>query len=102
MPARMAFSKGTTSACAENTPGRWCPPGRWWNYLRMRGEYESVGAGASDDRELPPHARRIPHATVCRVGYGGTTSACAENTPHGGFHQGIPGNYLRMRGEYNN
>ena len=31
---------------------------------------------------------------------GGTTSACAENTLDHGDHWGDPGNYLRVRGEY--
>ena len=30
---------GTTSACAENTPKIFCIRSRFWNYLRVRGEY---------------------------------------------------------------
>ena len=32
-------SLGTTSACAENTPGRNPQPSNNGNYLRVRGEY---------------------------------------------------------------
>ena len=50
--------------------------------------------------ELPPHARRILNITELVRVLLGTTSACAENTAAGEIDYGIPGNYLRMRGEY--
>ena len=50
--------------------------------------------------ELPPRARRI-HSYQYPLHYKlGTTSACAENTPHAGGGHRTPGNYLRVRGEY--
>ena len=52
-------SKGTTSACAENTnrlPAG-LPAGR--NYLRVRGEYGSLAFRHDAVGELPPRARRI-------------------------------------------
>ena len=52
-------------------------------------------------RELPPHARRIRKSHSLRSGLKGTTSACAENTPHAVSSQTPHPNYLRMRGEYN-
>ena len=71
---------GTTSACAENT-GQWSQPGSYRrNYLRVRGEYRSAMATATESL--------------------GTTSACAENTR---WYRGVVGegaNYLRVRGEY--
>ena len=73
-------SKGTTSACAENTnrlPAG-LPAGR--NYLRVRGEYPRPGAGRFFYPELPPRARRIRLASIPPRCGGGTTSACAENT----------------------
>ena len=73
-------SKGTTSACAENTTSdypRRCVRG---NYLRVRGEY--LGLGLVDSLIK------------------GTTSACAENTLHQSHHQQASRNYLRVRGEY--
>ena len=72
------------------------------------------------EKELPPRARRILRwETVVAIDWG-TTSACAENTPIGGFgvvkqgttsacaentqrRAGTPvcgWNYLRVRGEY--
>ena len=52
--------------------------------------------------ELPPRARRI-HIVGHRVGTAtGTTSACAENTFRGVNEILGVGNYLRVRGEYDN
>ena len=71
---------GTTSACAENTSigeELFVP---LWNYLRMRGEYESHRGGTGIKLELPPHARRIPVGEDVGFHAHGTTSACAENT----------------------
>ena len=50
---------GTTSACAENT---FCITLRFsffWNYLRVRGEYDQITQNKPKDSELPPRARRI-------------------------------------------
>ena len=92
---------GTTSACAENT-GFPAGTGRnWRNYLRVRGEYPGATDSGGVGGELPPRARRIPrfHQAVDKLI--GTTSACAENTPHSRKHQPRRRNYLRVRGEYN-
>ena len=70
------------------------------NYLRVRGEYRAWIGGNPTVRELPPRARRIPHARVCRIPADGTTSACAENTPRHQPADGKRRNYLRVRGEY--
>ena len=71
---------GTTSACAENTPGDGGFRGFWG--------------------ELPPRARRILDAAEIVPLVLGTTSACAENTSRP-TPSGCPlGNYLRVRGEY--
>ena len=54
------LTKGTTSACAENTlsiPQKHSANG---NYLRVRGEYPTTSAAALKEAELPPRARRIP------------------------------------------
>ena len=92
--------KGTTSACAENTPF-WCGQGDYHgNYLRVRGEYKPTMWNVCWRPELPPRARRIPNmCSICHM-ICGTTSACAENTG-----RLLPGwmparNYLRVRGEY--
>ena len=57
--ATLRGQEGTTSACAENT----APPRQAfhkpWNYLRVRGEYFSLGFKLSPPVELPPRARRI-------------------------------------------
>ena len=50
--------------------------------------------------ELPPRARRIRLATLDVIQDGGTTSACAENTPNQSAGRRQAGNYLRVRGEY--
>ena len=50
--------------------------------------------------ELPPRARRIPSMACAGLWRVGTTSACAENTPHNPSRQQRAGNYLRVRGEY--
>ena len=71
---------GTTSACAENTARDSNVVRRSWNYLRVRGEYFSNCFIFTDRGELPPRARRIPHAILQRATTWGTTSACAENT----------------------
>ena len=70
------------------------------NYLRVRGEYNWRDATLSILGELPPRARRIQLAGRHTVNIGGTTSACAENTLRPPPHLGLPGNYLRVRGEY--
>ena len=91
---------GTTSACAENTSEKTSHfPGRG-NYLRVRGEYissENIKVAAP---ELPPRARRILSDLGDLPGPDGTTSACAENTPHTDATYLHAGNYLRVRGEY--
>ena len=70
------------------------------NYLRVRGEYMAGTAMRSALLELPPRARRIPCSILMMVKPQRTTSACAENTHY--FWRGklYPGNYLRVRGEY--
>ena len=91
---------GTTSACAENTPR--CDRVRleWRNYLRVRGEYSNAESKGTTSAELPPRARRILGRTESKIRLIGTTSACAENTPHGPQRPGQEWNYLRVRGEY--
>ena len=74
-------TRRTTSACAENTPGGAEGLVRGWNYLRVRGEYSTVCQMALGSGELPPRARRILVPADTNVLAGGTTSACAENTP---------------------
>ena len=71
---------GTTSACAENTAMILCATLRFWNYLRVRGEYDVF--------EDPG------------PGFQGTTSACAENTKARIRSVRAIWNYLRVRGEY--
>ena len=56
--------------------------------------------GSLKSMELPPRARRIPRQGVILIINTGTTSACAENTLHVGFHILGNRNYLRVRGEY--
>ena len=68
----------------------------------MRGEYDRVECGIDLDEELPPRARRIPQVAITVVWEGGTTSACAENTPQDRDGEQRYGNYLRVRGEYIN
>ena len=70
------------------------------NYLRMRGEYPGTARIISTAQELPPHARRIRRVERRHGWEIGTTSACAENTIHGGEIRRLARNYLRMRGEY--
>ena len=80
-PLRMfANSKGTTSACAENTA-----------LFRML---------LSKTCELPPRARRIPFSKDSLPRGKGTTSACAENTRNVALFDHPRWNYLRVRGEY--
>ena len=50
--------------------------------------------------ELPPRARRIRLGLSPRIVAHGTTSACAENTVSTHEPRRLPGNYLRVRGEY--
>ena len=95
-----AQKRGTTSACAENTLNR---PGRLeitGNYLRVRGEYLDELGRSNHPVELPPRARRIHFCGEDSAGPGGTTSACAENTPNAPQQATDQGNYLRVRGEY--
>ena len=97
----MVYSpRGTTSACAENTHPYGTPTPTPRNYLRMRGEYPYPHRRRHQNRELPPHARRILSAKTLRETSYGTTSACAENTHYGDPRSTGFGNYLRMRGEY--
>ena len=91
---------GTTSACAENTCSIPRKLYRWWNYLRVRGEYANSRHSPDTTQELPPRARRIQYLDVLGEMPAGTTSACAENTVTfiDIYHEDR--NYLRVRGEY--
>ena len=91
---------GTTSACAENTFIELAIAGYIRNYLRVRGEYTTMGFERLGTQELPPRARRILTTPDSKLGGYGTTSACAENT--GWYPRKNPQtrNYLRVRGEY--
>ena len=91
---------GTTSACAENTLEGWPETLSFWNYLRVRGEYNPARSTSQSEMELPPRARRIPNGALCTLKMKGTTSACAENTIAGRNRPRRRGNYLRVRGEY--
>ena len=91
---------GTTSACAENTDCCRCDDLRDRNYLRVRGEYSMPPLARASIAELPPRARRILRQWVTPPSFGGTTSACAENTPERRKPFLPAGNYLRVRGEY--
>ena len=72
--------RGTTSACAENTPEKCGVQPCARNYLRVRGEYLSLDPEIAFLTELPPRARRIRYFWKGRIVTIGTTSACAENT----------------------
>ena len=91
---------GTTSACAENTVCGGEPVRGFWNYLRVRGEYDQRGRGSMGVMELPPRARRILFVELFQPIAIGTTSACAENTLRHHLRGTPPRNYLRVRGEY--
>ena len=99
-PAQSCRTRGTTSACAENTttPRTILPYSR--NYLRVRGEYLLSGFYSRDGWELPPRARRIHHRHGIGTSGQGTTSACAENTLLPASNSLHLWNYLRVRGEY--
>ena len=73
-------TRGTTSACAENTFVELVLDGTIRNYLRVRGEYDNMFDTTEIVPELPPRARRIPEHVLLRHAIMGTTSACAENT----------------------
>ena len=73
---------------------------RVWNYLRVRGEYDSEVIADDTSTELPPRARRIRVGVIHIRIDEGTTSACAENTPRLRTATHTPWNYLRVRGEY--
>ena len=92
--------QGTTSACAENTFHKPLCEGLGGNYLRVRGEYHPVKPTGGKNSELPPRARRIRAMTPAGLIRRGTTSACAENTPHPSPAVNVVWNYLRVRGEY--
>ena len=95
------LSRGTTSACAENTSTRPLASATARNYLRVRGEYVATASAGFVTTELPPRARRIHGDPTTTTTFGrGTTSACAENTPSSVVSSVPPGNYLRVRGEY--
>ena len=66
----------------------------------MRGEYVAADVWCSTNKELPPRARRILRRCRSHRRFVGTTSACAENTPRVAHEWCEPGNYLRVRGEY--
>ena len=81
------FRVGTTSACAENTIWAFACNIVGRNYLRVRGEYTHRDHRCSQDRELPPRARRIHTGANNTSAEYRTTSACAENTPKVFVHQ---------------
>ena len=70
------------------------------NYLRVRGEYQSISQTGGFWVELPPRARRILQIQLRGQGGGRTTSACAENTEWRVMYVENERNYLRVRGEY--
>ena len=76
------------------------PTGAAGNYLRVRGEYEAATAFGREAVELLPRARRIHPIGFAYDQKGGTTSACAENTPKIFCIRSRFWNYLRVRGEY--
>ena len=76
------------------------PQPAWRNYLRVRGEYLPPHTWRIRGVELPPRARRIQKRHMVSMSGGGTTSACAENTPQPTPARENPWNYLRVRGEY--
>ena len=77
---RKKSPRGTTSACAENTPQVYRRKNHRRNYLRVRGEYQRGEPSCLTLPELPPRARRIPLYSSLFL-----------------QHQV---NYLRVRGEY--
>ena len=91
---------GTTSACAENTACHHHGFHYSGNYLRVRGEYNTVPLVTRSLMELPPRARRIQSQVTLGNHFTGTTSACAENTSWIMAWLPIWRNYLRVRGEY--
>ena len=93
-------AKGTTSACAENTPPHRAIAMDRRNYLRVRGEYNTRVWRPGQMPELPPRARRIRGVDRWEGGVFGTTSACAENTGRRKRSSRRNRNYLRVRGEY--
>ena len=97
---RFDCGTGTTSACAENTLTGDDHASEAWNYLRVRGEYQSSGHADRTRGELPPRARRIRNSLIAFMPSGGTTSACAENTWFVRYFCAACVNYLRVRGEY--
>ena len=66
----------------------------------MRGEYPTHATRQVPQSELPPRARRILIQLDHGLPAAGTTSACAENTPHTPLARCRNRNYLRVRGEY--
>ena len=93
-------TRGTISACAENTPPGCSSGSGVRNYLRVRGEYNAVRVVAMTRAELPPRARRILLEQSGDLQIQGTTSACAENTARILADSWPVRNYLRVRGEY--
>ena len=96
----LGSTRGTTSACAENTPDPNASYLILGNYLRVRGEYIRVYPCRFSQEELPPRARRIQLVGGERRNGRGTTSACAENTKKPTSDFEWKWNYLRVRGEY--
>ena len=97
---KLLYIPGTTSACAENTIFPLSTTQSIRNYLRVRGEYPTIDRVYVCLGELPPRARRILYIQPPAASLGGTTSACAENTPAGHRIRTPRRNYLRVRGEY--
>ena len=55
----LGLTVGTTSAYAENTCALTAMQPARRNYLRVRGEYGTLGHHSSVEKELPPRTRRI-------------------------------------------
>ena len=96
----IAFSSGTTSAHAENTPRNHHERLHERNYLRARGEYAGDLQESLNPMELPPRTRRIHSHGDHFDEILGTTSAHAENTCCYPSEISCIWNYLRARGEY--
>ncbi|SHL43515.1 hypothetical protein SAMN05720762_10691 [Fibrobacter sp. UWH4] len=88
-----------TSACAEKTPGKFCPPKWRRKHLRLRGENSVLPWPGFVRQETPPLARRKRIKRLHESKTQGNTSACAEKTRPSTTSWLLLGKHLRLRGE---
>ena len=92
------WTRGITSACAEQTRMRFRSVRPVWDHLRVCGADDVVPIMASRGEGSPPRVRSRPSVVPLVGGAVGITSACAEQTAKKTDIPNVSGDHLRVCG----